>query len=108
MINRFMWLLVMFDLPVKEKEDRKQYTRFRHDIIKLGFDRLQYSIYTSPFYDDKRSEFMINTIKDIVPPKGEVRILKVTNHQFAQMQLFFNNKKIIEKKSKEIEQLVFL
>ena len=35
----------MFDLPTNTSEDRKNYTRFRKSLIKLGFDMLQYSVY---------------------------------------------------------------
>ena len=32
-----MWLIVMFDLPVIEREERKSATRFRNDLLDMGF-----------------------------------------------------------------------
>lgn len=34
---RLMWLMVMFDLPVQTKKDRKLASKFRNDLLDLGF-----------------------------------------------------------------------
>jgi CRISPR-associated protein Cas2 len=41
-----MWLMVLFDLPVVSKEEKKNYVRFRNALIQDGFTMLQYSVYT--------------------------------------------------------------
>ena len=33
-----MWMVVMFDLPVMEKAERKAATQFRNGLLDLGFD----------------------------------------------------------------------
>ena len=43
---RFMWLVVMFDLPVDTKKARRNYTRFRKQLLRDGFTKMQFSIYT--------------------------------------------------------------
>ncbi|MGH9455773.1 MAG: CRISPR-associated endonuclease Cas2, partial [Terriglobia bacterium] len=40
---RAMWLFAMFDLPVDEKELRREYTQFRKGLLREGFTMLQYS-----------------------------------------------------------------
>ena len=40
-----VWLMVMFDLPVKTKNERKLANRYRHVLLDLGFDRMQLSVY---------------------------------------------------------------
>lgn len=45
MINRFMKVIVFFDLPVSTKEKRKQYSQFRKNLIKSGFIMVQFSVY---------------------------------------------------------------
>ncbi len=40
-----MWLMVMFDLPVTEKEQRKEATYFRNRLLDLGFEMIQFSVY---------------------------------------------------------------
>ncbi len=42
---RFMWVVVMFDLPVDTKKARREYTRFRKKLLRDGFMMLQYSVY---------------------------------------------------------------
>ena len=39
-----VWCVVMFDLPVATKEQRKEATRFRHLLLDEGFWMLQYSV----------------------------------------------------------------
>lgn len=40
-----MWVFAMFDLPVDSKDARRQYSRFRKELLKQGFMMLQYSGY---------------------------------------------------------------
>ena len=40
-----MWMLVLFDLPVMEKEERKEATEFRNYLLDLGFQMVQFSVY---------------------------------------------------------------
>lgn len=35
---RLMWMLVMFDLPVLEPEERRAATQFRNQLLDLGFE----------------------------------------------------------------------
>ena len=46
MYNRFMRIIVMFDLPTATTEDKREYLHFRTGLIKLGFDMLQFSVYS--------------------------------------------------------------
>jgi CRISPR-associated protein Cas2 len=40
-----MWMVVMFDLPVIEKAERKAATGFRNTLLDLGFEMSQFSVY---------------------------------------------------------------
>lgn len=40
-----MWMFVLFDLPVVEKEDRKAATDFRNYLLDDGFQMVQFSTY---------------------------------------------------------------
>jgi CRISPR associated protein Cas2 len=42
---RLMWMVVMFDLPVVEKAERKAATAFRNDLLSMGFEMSQFSVY---------------------------------------------------------------
>lgn len=93
--NRYhsMWLIALFDLPTETKEDRKNYREFRNLLLKEGFEQLQYSVYARYVGDDKRSETFKKKIKNAVPPKGEVRIISLTDIQFGKMEIYYQNSK---------------
>ena len=44
-MNKFMRILVFFDLPVKTKTQRREATRFRNFLLTDGYHMLQYSVY---------------------------------------------------------------
>ncbi|KXK26411.1 MAG: CRISPR-associated endoribonuclease Cas2 [candidate division WS6 bacterium OLB20] len=45
MHNKFMRILVLFDLPVSDKDARRAYSRFHKFLEKDGYDMLQFSVY---------------------------------------------------------------
>ena len=91
---RSLWTLVLFDLPTDTKTDRRQYARFRKKLLADGFVMLQYSVYTRHCASDESAEVHCKRIKTVLPPKGEVRILKVTEKQFERMRVFHGTKRI--------------
>ena len=88
-----MWTIVLFDLPTDTKSDRYQYTRFRKQLISDGFVMLQYSVYTRHCASDESAEAHCKRVKATLPPKGEVRILKITEKQFERMQVYHGKKR---------------
>lgn len=94
---RIMWTFVMFDLPVETKQDRREYTKFRKALLKLGLNRLQFSIYAKPLPSEDASDHLVSLVHMALPPKGEVRILRVTDRQFGKMEIY------VSRKSQEVE-----
>ena len=88
-----MWTVVLFDLPTETKSDRHQYARFRKNLLTDGFVMLQYSVYARHCASDESAEVHCRRIKAILPPKGEVRILKITEKQFERMQVYHGTKR---------------
>ncbi len=86
--------MVLFDLPTETKTDLRQYTQFRKKLIKDGFVMLQYSVYTRHCASDESAEVHCKRIMRILPPKGEVRILKITEKQFERMRVYYGSKRI--------------
>lgn len=78
-----MWLFVFFDLPVTLKKDRKAAARFRKDLMKDGFTMLQFSVYTRHCASRESAEVHIKRIKDLIPEKGQVSILAITDKQYG-------------------------
>lgn len=88
---RAMWVLVMFDLPVITKRQRKEATGFRNDLLKDGFDMVQYSVYSRPCPSDENAAVHVARVKACLPPDGQVRILKFTDKQYGRMECFLSN-----------------
>ena len=89
---RPMWLMAMFDLPVEDKEDRRNYTRFRKALLKDGFMMLQLSVYARYLPSEEAAEAHRKTVRSAVPPLGQVRLIAVTDHQFGKMEVFYGRK----------------
>lgn len=90
---RAMWLVAMFDLPVETRENRRDYVRFRNALLKDGFMMLQFSVYSRYIPSEEAAEAHRKTVRSVVPPLGQVRLIAVTDHQFGQMEVFYGRKK---------------
>jgi len=90
--NRFMRIIIMFDLPTATTEDKREYLHFRTGLIKLGFDMLQYSVYSRITRNNDDARKYINKVKVILPPVGSVRVLQVTEKQYAGMIIMLGEK----------------
>lgn len=84
-LNRYelMWMLVLFDLPVVEKDERKAATDFRNFLLDHGFAMVQYSIYTKLFSGKDACEKYYKLIADNLPAEGSVDILTITDRQYS-------------------------
>lgn len=47
--NDKVWCVVMFDLPVGTKDERRRATKFRNNLLDLGFQMAQFSVYVQYF-----------------------------------------------------------
>lgn len=83
-----MWVVVLFDLPTDTKAARKAYTDFRENLLCNGFLKLQYSVYARHCQTDEQAETHEERIKRVLPKDGEVRVLSLTDKQFARMKIF--------------------
>lgn len=88
----------MFDLPTKTKKDRKKYTLFRKQMLDDGFTMLQYSVYMRICKSNYSANAHIKYIKRIIPLKGEVRILKLTDKVYNSMEILKSFEKTNEEK----------
>lgn len=85
---RFMWIMVMFDLPVTTKPERRAATKFRQWLLDQGYEMSQFSIYLRFCAGKEQVERRIRDIGKARPGKGSVHILSVTDRQFEQMTVF--------------------
>lgn len=89
---RIMWVLVFFDLPTETKKDRKIYTDFRKKIMGDGFAMFQFSIYLRHCASMENATVHINRVKKILPEKGHIGIMCITDKQFGMMEIFHGKK----------------
>ena len=87
-----MWVLVFFDLPTETAAERKIYTKFRKDILKDGFQMFQFSIYLRHCASRENADVHIKRVKKLLPGKGHVGIMCVTDKQFGMMEIFHGQK----------------
>ena len=80
-----MWLFVFFDLPTNTKKERKAAARFRKDIMQDGFSMMQYSVYLRHCASRESAEVHITRVRKLVPEKGQVSILSITDKQYGKI-----------------------
>ena len=78
-----MWILVLFDLPVTTKTERAKATGFRNALLDLGFEMVQFSVYMKHCAGKEQAEAIQNKITAFVPVNGNVKLLFITDKQFA-------------------------
>ena len=89
---RILWVLVFFDLPTETKKDRQIYSKFRKELMKDGFGMFQFSIYLRHCSSRENADVHIKRVKHVLPPKGHIGILTITDKQFGMIELFYGKK----------------
>ena len=92
MIYDFMRLIVFFDLPVVTKTDRKNYAKFRKYLIKNGYLMMQYSVYCKIFANREAAIKHVQVLKKNVPQEGQIRVMMVTEKQYAKIEIIVGGK----------------
>ncbi|HOA46938.1 MAG: CRISPR-associated endonuclease Cas2 [Paludibacteraceae bacterium] len=92
---RIMWVLVFFDLPTETKKDRKAYADFRKKLVADGFVMFQFSIYLRHCASAENADVHIKRVQRALPEYGKVGILRITDKQFGDMELFIGKKSVI-------------
>ncbi|WP_281191287.1 CRISPR-associated endonuclease Cas2 [Staphylococcus schleiferi] len=82
-----MRLMIMFDLPVETKKQRRIYSKFRKRLLENGFLMMQYSIYIKSVANKDAADFSVLQIKQFLPQDGHVRSLIITEKQYEKMQI---------------------
>jgi CRISPR-associated protein Cas2 len=93
-----MWMIVMFDLPVVDKAERKAATGFRNALLNLGFEMTQFSVYMRFCTSQTQSDTFCKRVEDEVPAGGKVNILQFTDKQYERIITFAVRKKCPRKK----------
>jgi len=86
---RIMWIFVFFDLPTTTRKDRKNASLFRKNILKDGFTMMQFSVYNRHCASSESADVHEIRINKLLPPKGKVSVLRITDKQFGNIFFFW-------------------
>lgn len=89
---RKMRAIILFDLPSVEKQDMANNQRFIKKLKKIGFYMLQFSVYMKVLINQSEYDRIIKKVKQIIPNKGNIIILKLTDKQYNDM-IYLNGEK---------------
>lgn len=81
---RAMWTIVCFDLPVGNKSERRNATRFRNFLLDQGFTMKQWSVYHRYHPTREQADTTAERVGTAVPSLGSVSIYFITDKQYGQ------------------------
>lgn len=91
-MNKFMRMLVFFDLPVVTTKERKAAVKFRNFLLKDGYHMMQWSVYSRICNGMDAVKMHEQRIKLNLPERGSVRLLTLTEKQFESMDVLLGTK----------------
>ena len=89
--GRFLRLFIFFDLPTSTKNERSSATKFRNNLIKDGFFMMQYSIYSRICRGQDSIDKYKRKVRSYIPYYGHIRMMQITEKQYANMELLLGN-----------------
>ena len=90
---RLMWMIVLFDLPVLTKKERKAATKFRKFLLDEGFEMSQFSVYMRFCAGKEQVEARTRSVALGVPATGKVHIVYLTDKQYENIVCFDGRKR---------------
>jgi CRISPR-associated protein Cas2 len=90
---RIMWLVVLFDLPVGTKKERKAATGFRLKLLDLGFEMSQFSVYLRFCAGKEQADAYERKIEQSMPASGKVHIMAITDKQYENIRTYRGRKR---------------
>ena len=85
---KLMWMMVIFDLPVLTKKERRDATKFRKFLLDQGFDMCQLSVYLRFCAGKEQAEVHTRRVESALPDAGNVQILCFTDKQYENIVSF--------------------
>ena len=100
---RIMWVFTFFDLPVTTKKERHEATKFRNHLLDLGFNMVQFSVYSKVCPNKEKVKTIEKRIFYKLPRNGKVDLLTITDKQFENIVSFRGKKdKKLPKKNNQL------
>ena len=106
-MHRLMRILVFFDLPVKEKKERRAATRFRNFLLTDGYHMVQYSVYARVCNGSDSVEVHRRRLVSSLPPAGSVRMMIITEKQYTSIELLVGKPTVYDKEQTYEQLMLF-
>jgi len=85
--------MVLFDLPVLTKAQRRTATRFRQFLLDQGFEMTQLSVYMKWCAGKEQVEALTRKVQANLPGKGSVQIVTITDRQYQNIASYDGRKR---------------
>ena len=79
-------MIIFFDLPMTNANERKTYTTFHKRLTQEGFVMMQQSVYSKLGLNSTNEKSTYDRLKKIIPDNGVIQLLTITERQFASME----------------------
>jgi CRISPR-associated protein Cas2 len=89
---KILWTMVMFDLPVVTKSERREANKFRLFLLDMGFARCQLSVYMRFCSSHSQSQVYNKKIAGGLPDGGQVTIVQITDKQYEKIVTYQSGK----------------
>lgn len=89
---RTMRMLVMFDLPTGNAEERRSYARFRKFLIEDGYTMEQYSVYSRVLLSRDAIDTHLDRLQANLPAVGAVTVITLTEKQYEGRMVLLNSR----------------
>lgn len=94
-----MWMVVMFDLPVVEKAERRAAVDFRNALLDMGFEMSQFSVYMRFCTSPAQVETYCKRVETALPTGGRVNVLQFTDRQYERIISYRGRARQADKKA---------
>src|SRR4029077_1163151 len=84
-----MWVLIGFDCPVKTKDQRRRYTRFRNLLLQENFVPLQFSVYLRHMPSYSAAEALVARVGKATPQDAHTVLFLLTDKQYGMTREFY-------------------
>ena len=91
MSYRYMRTLLFFDLPTLTLEHKRSYRKFVKELIKIGFYRIQESVFVKLSLNKQGADSSIAYLNAIKPKEGNIFLITITEKQFSNMNILLGD-----------------
>ena len=77
--------MLIYDLPQKEADQRREYREFRRELLKMGFMQLQESVYVKLMHNSSSLMSGTKGLLPALPSEGSVMLLPMSLNVFRSM-----------------------